>query len=214
MQIKERMIKDLYTITKDENINKAIDIMSAHDLHRLPVVENKKLVGLLTKGMISQKGASKATSLSIFELNYLLSKTSVSTIMEKNVITVNENQLLEEAAQLMLSNDIGCLPVINEQEELVGILTQNDLFKAFMDLLGYNDLGSRVSIKVKDGLGVLEEVTKIFTDNNCNISHLGVYDLEDGYKNIIFRTSAEETTSLAKDLEGKGYKVLSIINNN
>ena len=123
MIIKDRMTKNLITITKNENINKAMDIMAAHGLHRLPVVEGKKLVGLLTKSMISQKGASKATSLSIFELNYLLSKITVSTIMEKKVITIYEDQLFEDAADLMLRYDIGCLPVLNKKNELVIIAT-------------------------------------------------------------------------------------------
>ena len=172
MIIKDRMTKNLITITKNENINKAMDIMAAHGLHRLPVVEGKKLVGLLTKSMISQKGASKATSLSIFELNYLLSKITVSTIMEKKVITIYEDQLFEDAADLMLRYDIGCLPVLNKKNELVGILTQNDLFKAFTELLGYNEPGTRISLKTKDQIGVLEDITNIFVKHNCKLLYL------------------------------------------
>lgn len=210
MIIKDRMTKNVITITANENINKAMDIMADKGLHRLPVVNGNKLVGLLTKSMISQKGASKATSLSIFELNYLLSKINVSTIMEKKVITIYEDQLFEDAADLMLRYDIGCLPVLNKKNELVGILTQNDLFKAFIEVLGYNVSGSRVSIKVEDGLGVLEKVAKIFTDHNNNIANVGVYDLEDGSKNLIFRTTSEETASLEVALKEAGYEVLDI----
>lgn len=210
MIIKDRMTKNLITITKNENINKAMDIMAAHGLHRLPVVEGKKLVGLLTKSMISQKGASKATSLSIFELNYLLSKITVSTIMEKKVITIYEDQLFEDAADLMLRYDIGCLPVLNKKNELVGILTQNDLFKAFTELLGYNEPGTRISLKAKDKIGVLEDITNIFVKHNCNITNLGVYDMDNDYKNLIIRTNAEETTELQKDLKESGYEVLDV----
>lgn len=210
MIIKDRMTKNLITITKNENINKAMDIMAAHGLHRLPVVEGKKLVGLLTKSMISQKGASKATSLSIFELNYLLSKITVSTIMEKKVITIYEDQLFEDAADLMLRYDIGCLPVLNKKNELVGILTQNDLFKAFTELLGYNEPGTRISLKTKDQIGVLEDITNIFVKHNCNITNLGVYDVDNDYKNLIIRTNAEDTTELQKDLKESGYEVLDV----
>jgi len=210
MIIKDRMTKNLITITKNENINKAMDIMAAHGLHRLPVVEGKKLVGLLTKSMISQKGASKATSLSIFELNYLLSKITVSTIMEKKVITIYEDQLFEDAADLMLRYDIGCLPVLNKKNELVGILTQNDLFKAFTELLGYNEPGTRISLKTKDQIGVLEDITNIFVKHNYNITNLGVYDVDNDYKNLIIRTNAEETTELQKDLRESGYEVLDV----
>ena len=210
MIIKDRMTKNLITITKNENINKAMDIMAAHGLHRLPVVEGKKLVGLLTKSMISQKGASKATSLSIFELNYLLSKITVSTIMEKKVITIYEDQLFEDAADLMLRYDIGCLPVLNKKNELVGILTQNDLFKAFTELLGYNEPGTRISLKTKDQIGVLEDITNILVKPNCNITNLGVYDVDNDYKNLIIRTNAEDTTELQKDLKESGYEVLDV----
>lgn len=210
MIIKDRMTKNLITITKNENINKAMDIMAAHGLHRLPVVEGKKLVGLLTKSMISQKGASKATSLSIFELNYLLSKITVSTIMEKKVITIYEDQLFEDAADLMLRYDIGCLPVLNKKNELVGILTQNDLFKAFTELLGYNEPGTRISLKTKDQIGVLEDITNILVKHNCNITNLGVYDVDNDYKNLIIRTNAEDTTELQKDLRESGYEVLDV----
>lgn len=212
MLVKERMSKQLITISKDDNINKAIDIMTNHGLHRLPVVENGKLIGLLTEGMISQKGASKATSLSIFELNYLLSKTNVSTIMERNVITIGENDWLEDAALKMLQYNIGCLPVVDAENKVVGILTQNDMFKSFIDLLGYNDIGSRVCIQVEDGLGVLEKVTKLFSDNACNITHIGVYGEENGKKNIIIRTDAGETKALEENLKEKGYTILSVTN--
>lgn len=212
MLVKERMSKQLITISKDDNINKAIDIMTSHGYHRLPVVEDGKLIGLLTEGMISQKGASKATSLSIFELNYLLSKTSVSTIMERNVITVKEDEWLEDAALKMLQYNIGCLPVVDEEERVVGILTQNDMFKSFVDLLGYNDKGSRVCLQVEDGLGVLEQVTKIFSDTKCNITHIGVYGEENSKKNIIVRTDACATEELEKTLKEHGYTILSVTN--
>ncbi|MDF9824589.1 acetoin utilization protein AcuB [Breznakia sp. PF5-3] len=213
MIVKERMSKNLLTITKEDKIDKAIDIMTSHGLHRLPVVEGKQLVGLLTEGMISQRGASKATSLSIFELNYLLSKTSVETIMEKHVHTIYENQFIEDAAVKMLEYNIGCLLVLDEKDELVGIITQNDLFKSFIEILGYHDKGTRLSVEVVDGLGVLEKITKIIGKYNCNILHIGVYDGEDGKTNIIFRIDSLDTDGIKSELEENGYKVLNITKN-
>lgn len=213
MIVKERMSQNVLTIKEEDTISKAIDIMSSHGLHRLPVVDNGKLVGLLTEGMISKKGASKATSLSIFELNYLLSKISVKTIMEKDVHTIYETQPLEDAAVLMLENNIGCLPVLNKEDKLVGIMTQNDLFKSFLDLLGYTESGSRVCMEVEDGLGVLEKVTSIFGKHNCNISHIGVYDKEAGRKQLILRINVVETEALEKELQECGYTVLEITKN-
>lgn len=213
MIVKERMSKNLLTISKTDNIDKAIDIMASHGLHRLPVVEGKQLIGLLTEGMISQKGASKATSLSIFELNYLLSKTSVDTIMEKHVHTIYENQFLEDAAVKMLEYNIGCLPVLDAQDNLVGILTQNDLFKSFIEILGYNDAGTRLSVEVVDELGVLENITKIIGEHHANILHLGVYAGADQKTNIIFRVDTNDASDIKRDLEAAGYKVTSMVAN-
>ncbi|MFV0381455.1 MAG: CBS and ACT domain-containing protein [Breznakia sp.] len=212
MRIKSRMSKDVLTVTPNDPISKAIMIMEREDLHRLPVVEGKRLVGLITKGMISSRGASKATSLSIFELNYLLSKTDVKTIMEDEVITIDENDFLEDAALKMLQHDIGCLPVMHG-ENLVGILTQNDMFTSFIDLLGYGYPGSRVCVQVKDGKGVLEKVTKIFADADCDISHIGVYEREAEDTNIIIRIDKEDTKELERALECAGFKVLSVDTN-
>ena len=106
MFVKDNMTKDPVCITPESTISQVIDLMSEKGLHRLPVVNGKRIVGLVTEGTISASGASKATSLSIFELNYLLSKTTVDTIMIKNVITINENALMEDAAMKMLKSAV------------------------------------------------------------------------------------------------------------
>ena len=108
MYVKNRMTKQPVCIDVNSKISQVVDIMNEKNLHRIPVVSGKKLVGLVTESMISKNGASKATSLSIYELNYLLSKTSVDAIMIRDVITVHEDRFLEDAALLMYKHDIGC----------------------------------------------------------------------------------------------------------
>ena len=130
MFVRDNMTKDPVCITPDQTISQVVDLMSEKKLHRLPVVQGKRIVGLVTEGTISASGASKATSLSIYELNYLLSKTTVDTIMIRNVVTIQEDALMEDAAMTMLKNDIGCLPVVDANGEISGILTQNDVFNA------------------------------------------------------------------------------------
>ena len=134
MYIKDQMTRNPYCISPKTTISKALEIMSVNSFHRLPVVDSDyNLLGLITAGMISDKTPSKATSLSIYELNYLLSRTSVEEIMEKDVKTINPDALLEEAASKMRLYDISCLPVV-ENDKVVGIITHNDIFKAFIDL--------------------------------------------------------------------------------
>lgn len=213
MYVKNRMTKNPICIDVNAKISDVVDVMNEHHLHRLPVVKGKKLAGLVTESMISKKGAFSSTSLSIYELNYLLSKTSVDAIMVKDVITIHEDRYLEDAALLMFKHDIGCLPVVNDDNDIVGILTSNDVLSSFLDILGYRTSGSRVCIEVKDEIGTIGDISKIFVDNNCNISHLGVYNQHNGYSDIIFRIDTLQTDQLAKDLEANGYKVLNITKN-
>ena len=187
MYVKNRMTKHPICIDVNSKISDVVDIMSEKELHRIPVVSGKKLVGLVTEGMISKKGASKATSLSIYELNYLLSKTSVDAIMIRDVITIHEDRFLEDAS--------------------------NDVLSAFLDVLGYRTSGSRVCIEVKDELGTIGKISEIFVRNNCNITHLGVYSQHNGFADMIIRIDTFQTDALAADLEEHGYKVLSITKN-
>lgn len=213
MIVKNRMTKNPICIDVKSKISEAVDLMSEKNLHRLPVVKDGKLVGLVTESLISKKGASKATSLSIFELNYLLSKTSVDAIMIKDVVTIQENRFLEDAALLMTKHDIGCLPVVNEANDVVGILTNNDVFNSFLDMLGFRESGSRVCVEVKDKLGAIGEISEVFVRNQCNITHVGVYHEENGVVSMIFRISTFQTDALEKDLNESGYKVISITKN-
>lgn len=213
MYVKNEMTANPITINADDVISKAADIMSENNLHRLPVMENGKLVGLVTKGLITSKGVGGATSLSVFELNYLLNRTSVKTVMIKlkDLVTISSNKLLEEAASLMLAHDIGCLPVVDDGE-LVGILTQNDLFKAFLDILGWQRKGSRIEVNVPDTLGILGEISKVFVDNNANITNFTVYrNNDDSTADLILRTTLTETDELEKELNQNGFKVNSIM---
>lgn len=213
MYVKNRMTKNPICIGVNNKISEVVDIMNEKQLHRIPVVNGKKLVGLVTEGMISKNGATKATSLSIYELNYLLSKTTVDAIMIRNVITIHEDAFLEDAALLMHKHDIGCLPVVNDNNDVVGILTSNDVLSAFLDILGYRERGSRVCVEVKDELGTIGNLSEIFVRNHCNITHLGVYSQHNGYADMIIRIDTFQTDALEKDLEENGYKVLSITKN-
>lgn len=213
MYVKNEMTVNPITINADDVISKAADIMNEQNLHRLPVVENGKLVGLVTKGLITSKGVGGATSLSVFELNYLLNRTSVKTVMikSKDLVTISPDKLLEEAASVMLAHDIGCLPVV-EDEKLVGILTQNDLFKAFLGILGWQRKGSRLEVNVADTLGILGEISKVFVDHKANITNFTVYrNNDDATADLILRTALTDTEELVKELNRQGFKVKSVI---
>ncbi|MFZ2483013.1 MAG: CBS domain-containing protein, partial [Streptococcus parauberis] len=154
MSVKDYMTKNVVTITPDTRVAKAADLLREEDLRRLPVVENGHLVGLVTAGTMADATPSKATSLSIYEMNYLLNKTKIKDIMIKKVITVEPNASLEDAIYLMLTHKVGVLPVL-DGEELVGIITDRDVYKAFLHISGYGLEGIRVVINTDNAVGIL-----------------------------------------------------------
>lgn len=210
MYVRNRMTANPYCITKDTAISTALDIMADRNFHRLPVVEGKRLVGLVTEGTISEHTPSKATSLSIYELNYLLSKTKVDTIMIKNVITISPDVLLEEAAVVMRKNRVGCLVVV-ENGEVVGIITHNDIFDAFVDLLGYYEAGSRYVIEVtEDKPGILADVAECFFNQNASITNLAVYHYP-GIVDIVVRARDADPAAMKQQLTNRGLNVVSVL---
>lgn len=201
------MTKDPITVEPEEKISAVIDLMKFHHIHRIPVVDEKNhLKGLITEGMIGDDNA--ATSLSIYELNYLLSKTDVKTVMEKHPIYIEDDALMEEATQKLLKHDIGCLPVVNKAGEVVGILTQNDIFKAFLNMLGWEIEGTRLIVRVHDDVGALARLSQLFADNGISISNVSVYAFVDDGARILIKTNGKAPESFKDILNDKGYEVL------
>ena len=146
MYVKRKMTANPYTISFDAPINEAIELMREKSIKRIPVLKGEKVVGMLTHMDIQTLSSPKTTTLSVFELNYLLSKAKVSDAMTKEVITISPDALLEEAAILMRENRISSLVVMKENK-LVGIITESDIFDAFIDLLGFRDVGTRITVE-------------------------------------------------------------------
>ena len=133
MYVKDHMTKEPVTITEDVKISKAVDIMSKGHFHRLPIVdEDGRLIGLITGGLVTEKSGANATSLSIYELNYLLSKTMVKDIMLTDIKTIGPEAFIEEAAQKMLDEGISVLPVVDEDNQVVGIITEKDFLRSII----------------------------------------------------------------------------------
>lgn len=210
MYVKNRMTKNPITISPDSTISEVLDLMAQKNVHRLPVVHGETLIGLLTEGVIQENSPSHASSLSIHEINYLLSKTMVKDIMIRKVITIGPDALLEEAALLMKKNEIGGLPVV-VGNKLVGIITVNDILGAFVDLLGFYQPGSRVVIEVSyDRSGIMADLASIFAEANINISHLAIYHRDD-VVDVVVRCNSVDKYGLRVILESKNYKVISVL---
>jgi acetoin utilization protein AcuB len=179
MLVKERMTHPVITTQSDVPIMDAYDLMQKENIRRLPVVNREgNLVGMVSEREILQASPSKATSLSIWELNYLMAKITIDEIMTKEVVTVEEDTPLEEAALLMADHKIGGLPVMKDGK-MVGIVTETDLFKVFLELMGARDPGVRLAVLVRNVPGELAQLTKAILDLDGNIVAMGTTSGED-----------------------------------
>jgi acetoin utilization protein AcuB len=145
MQVEQWMNRDLVTVSPDESFRTAMHLIRQKGIRHLPVVEGKRLVGVVTDRDLRQAAPSGATSLSIHELHYILERLTVREIMTKQVVTIRPEQTIEDAALLLLGHRIGGLPVVQEGE-LCGIITETDILQAFLQLRGKGPLDIASSI--------------------------------------------------------------------
>lgn len=168
MAVKDFMSKRVIYVSPETTVAASADIMREKGLRRLPVIEHDRLVGLITEGTMAEATPSKATSLSIYEMNYLLNKTKVGDIMIKKVLTVSKYASLEDAIYLMLKHKVGVLPVV-DNDQMSGIITDKDVFRAFLEISGYGHAGVRIGLEVPDTQRVLEKIASLIAGENLNI---------------------------------------------
>ena len=212
MFVRTKMTTNPFTISPDNTIPDAHEIMSKLNVKRLPVVKNGVLVGVVSREDIAQASPSKATTFSVGELTYLLARTKIKTVMTKNPVTIGPDALLEEAAIMMRSNEIGFLPVV-ENGRLVGIITESNIFDAFIELLGFKELGTRLTIEANDMPGVMASLTGIFAQYGANITHVAVYRGSSGKCAVVVATQSYNTEDIEKSLESCGFKIIYILQN-
>ncbi|MBI5565607.1 MAG: CBS domain-containing protein [Chloroflexi bacterium] len=160
MLVRERMSTRPILCEPDLPVSDALDRMKQEHIRRMPVVDKHgKLVGIVSDKDLLQASPSSATSLSVWEITYLLSKIKVGDVMTKKVITITADTPLENAARIMVDNKIGGLPVVGDDGAVVGIVTETDIFKTFIEMLGARKPGVRVTTLVTDRKGQLAKIT-------------------------------------------------------
>ena len=211
MAVKDFMTSKVIYVSPDTTVAHASDKMKAQDLRRLPVIQNDRLVGLVTEGTMADATPSKATSLSIYEMNYLLNKTKIRDIMIRDVITVSQDASLEDAIYIMMKHKVGVLPVV-DNDQLYGIITDRDIFKAFLEVSGYGEEGLRLNILLNDTIGSLEKVVRVISDANLNIHRTVVANHKSGKTLVEIQIQGQaDTQALQKALEEQGITVTSIM---
>jgi len=180
MLVGERMTRHPITIAPDTPVADALKRMRQENVRRFPVIDRKsgKLVGIVTEKELLYASPSPATSLSVHELHYLLSKLTVDQIMTTDLVTVSDDSLIEEAALLMIDRGVGALPVLRGGA-LVGIITETDIFKTFTELFAAREEGVRLTLLVPEKRGELLEIAQAIAGLGGNIVALGTFQGED-----------------------------------
>ncbi|MGD2166259.1 MAG: CBS domain-containing protein [Anaerolineae bacterium] len=172
MLVKDRMSKPPITIRENVGVEDALRLMHNEDIRRLPVVDDSgRMVGIVSELDLLKVSPSPATSLSVYEIPYLLAKIKMKDVLTEDVVTVEEDTPLEEAARVMADNKIGGLPVMRDGK-VVGMITETDLFKTFLEMLGGREEGVRISMFVPDEEGMLAKITGKISDLGVNITAL------------------------------------------
>jgi acetoin utilization protein AcuB len=174
MLVGERMSHPVISIPPDMPIVDALNLMKRERIRRTPVIKDGRLVGIVSDKDLLNASPSPATSLSVWEMNYLLSKITVKDVMSRKVLTVTENTPIEEAARIMADNKIGGLPVVRS-EQVVGIITETNLFKIFLELMGAREPGVRVTVMIHEEPGQLARLTQAIASAGGNFVAFGQF---------------------------------------
>ena len=210
MIVKEAMRTNVICASSDTKATEVKNMMTENNVSKLPVVDNGKLVGIVTKNDLLKAEPSSATTLDMFEISYLLSKLTVKKIMNTKVISVGPNEVVEEAARIMVDNKISCLPVV-DGDALIGIITKSDLFHMFTEMFGAREKGVRVVALVNDAPGVLAKVAKEISDLNANI--ISAVTTKQGIDNKIMLTikaTGLDEAKMKSIFEDAGFEIQDI----
>ncbi|MEJ2510807.1 MAG: CBS and ACT domain-containing protein [Anaerolineales bacterium] len=210
MLVGERMTHPVVFVSPKMSIQDALQLMKKENIRRTPVVEGGKLIGIVSDKDLLNASPSDATSLSVWELNYLLSKITVAEVMTGAVITVTEDTPIEEAARIMSDNKIGGLPVVKDGS-VVGIITETDLFRLLLELTGAREFGVRATFLLEDKPGELAKVTSAIAENGGNVIAIGTFSGDDqATREILMKVSGVDDKTITKILEDYAIKVKDI----
>lgn len=201
----------LITVSPDTSVLKARELMDQHKISHLPVTDGRAhLLGIVTDRDLKQAWASPASTLSVYELTYVLQKLTVESIMTRDLVTATPDMTIERAARLIHDHKIGALPVLKD-EKLVGIITSTDLMEVLLMALGMSDDSSRLSILARNRIGVLAEVGRVMQQAEINLRSVVTAPLQgtDDVWQMILRVNAAVQAKAVQVLRDAGFKVIS-----
>ncbi len=212
MLVRDRMSSPVVTVSPEMPFQDALKLMHERRFRRLPVADKRgKLVGIVAERDLLYASPSPATSLSVWELNYLLSKITVRELMTKNVVTIRPDMPIEDAAYLMKEKRIGGLPVVDENHHPIGIITETDIFKTFVEMFGGGQAGLRLSLEVPREKGVLAQLTRAIYQLEGTIISIGSFNLDvPGDDGLVLKVQGVSQEQLVDTLEAIDDHVIDV----
>lgn len=211
MFVGDRMSHPVITVRPDLPIHEAHDIMRREGIRRLLVVDKHgHMLGIVSESDILEASPSEATSLSVWEINYLISKIRIDEVMTRNVITVEKNTPIEEAARIMADKKIGSLPVM-EKGQLVGIITETTLFRIFLEMFAAREPGVRIAAMMKNVPGTLAKVAQSIYEAGGNLIALGTYQGESTeLSGVVLKVNNIDAAKCESAIRGEVEKIIDI----
>ena len=211
MLVKNRMSPNPVTIKTETNLKEALDLVRSNPFRHLPVLdENDKLVGIVTEKSLVYASPTPSTTLSVFEVDYILSRTKIGQIIQGEVISVGPNLPIEEAARMMIDHRIGCLPVV-EDDKLIGIISDTDIFRVFVEGLGGGHPSLRITVLVPEAVGSLAQVTSRVANLGGNIHSLGMFWGERPEERLVtFRLEGVDRETVLQALEADDIQIVDV----
>jgi acetoin utilization protein AcuB len=201
MLVGERMSRPVISVSPETPINDVLAMFKKEHIRRAPVMKDGKLVGLVTETDLLNASPSSVTTLSIWEMNYLISKVKIKDVMSRKVITVDSDTPIEEAARIMADKKIGGVPVVHEGR-VIGIITETDLFKVFLELMGARQKALRVTATITDKPGQLEKLTKTIAHHGGNFVSFGQFSGPDANTKLVtFKVEGIKKNAIKQILE-------------
>ncbi|MBI5351324.1 MAG: CBS domain-containing protein [Chloroflexi bacterium] len=200
MFVGERMSHPVISLTPDVPIHDALVMFKKEHIRRAPVMKDGKLVGIVSERDLLNASPSPVTSLSVWEMNYLISKVTVKQVMSKKVKTIDIDTPIEEAARIMADSKLGGLPVVRSGQ-VVGMITETDLFKIFLELMGARTKGIRITAEIDDTPGTLAKITKAIAEAGGDFISFGQFSGNDpSTKVLTFKVSGLKKDAIQKVL--------------
>jgi acetoin utilization protein AcuB len=210
MLVGDRMSKPVISVPPEMPINEALNLMKKDHIRRAPVMQNGKLIGIVSDKDLLNASPSPATSLSVWEMNYLLSKITVKDVMTKKVLTIQEDTPIEEAARILADNKIGGMPVMRG-DKVIGIITETDLFKLFLEMMGAREKGVRVTFMIDEKPGQIAALSKAVSELGGNFVAFGTFAGEDPSSRLItFKVECLTEEQVRQIVETHARKVIDL----